>query len=566
MSKEQIKIFITWASWFVWKPFLKKVLSKFVDAKIYVLINNSDIDFEDSRLEKINCSLKNISSLKDIIMNCHYFFHIAANATFGDKEDYDSINYIPTKDIVDILKQSKIIEDFIFISTIWVLDRNKKDNLKNLLNANSIPSPTSKYGASKLKAEKYILSSWIPYTIIRPTWIWWPDMRRKSHINEFISMIYKKSILAKCNFPWKVSLIHVEDLADILCNAIDNKNIINKVYIAETESMSIWEIFKIISEKIYKKDLKQIFIPRFQWFFSRIHHILPLVVNNLFVDYLCALDIWLKKDFNIKNYKKIKDNINEVIDTNINNSWYWIITWANSGIWLSLANLLIKKWEKLVLIDKETNNIDNIEWNKIIFKKDLSLENSIFEITERINKYKIKVLVNNVWIGFKWDYEKLNLEQIKLTLNVNIIANILITKALMDNLIRDWSIIVNIASSAWYFPLPWMSLYAASKAFVLSRSRSLWMELNGKCKVITFSPSWTNTNFQKIANVNKEDSGKWLLSPDFVAKKIYKSVIKNKSSFILLWWIKVQILMLVLKFLPSKITTYVQWILFKKMR
>jgi hypothetical protein len=51
-------------------------------------------------------------------MNCHYFFHIAANATFGDKEDYDSINYIPTKDIVDILKQSKIIEDFIFISTI----------------------------------------------------------------------------------------------------------------------------------------------------------------------------------------------------------------------------------------------------------------------------------------------------------------------------------------------------------------------------------------------------------------------------------------------------------------
>jgi hypothetical protein len=36
-----------------------------------------------------------------------------------------------------------------------------------------------------------------------------------------------------------MSWIHVEDLADILCNAIDNKNIINKVYIAETESMSI---------------------------------------------------------------------------------------------------------------------------------------------------------------------------------------------------------------------------------------------------------------------------------------------------------------------------------------
>jgi len=151
-------------------------------------------------------------------------------------------------------------------------------------------------------------------------------------------------------------------------------------------------------------------------------------------------------------------------------------------------------------------------------------------------------------------------------LNVNITANILITKVLMNNLIRDGSTIVNIASSAWYFPLPWMSLYAASKAFVLSRSRALWIELKGKCKVVTFSPSWTNTNFQKVANVKKEDSGTWLLTPDFVAKKIYQSVIKDKSSFILLWWVKVQILMLVLKFLPSKITTYIQWVLFKTMR
>ena len=137
---------------------------------------------------------------------------------------------------------------------------------------------------------------------------------------------------------------------------------------------------------------------------------------------------------------------------------------------------------------------------------------------------------------------------------------------LMGKLKKEWSTIVNIASSAWYFPLPGMAIYAASKSFLLNRSRSLRSELYGECNVITFSPSGTNTNFQGNAWVKKGNDGEGLLSPEFVANKIYKSVIDRKKNFILLSWIKTKWLFLILKNIPIKISTKIWWLLFKKLR
>ena len=78
---------------------------------------------------------------------------------------------------------------------------------------------------------------------------------------------------------------------------------------------------------------------------------------------------------------------------------------------------------------------------------------------------------------------------------------------------------MNIASSVAYHPLPGMSVYAASKAFIKSWSLALSEELRGTNRVVTFSPSGTHTNFQASGGIGgRDDAG--LLEPADVARAI----------------------------------------------
>jgi short-subunit dehydrogenase len=60
--------------------------------------------------------------------------------------------------------------------------------------------------------------------------------------------------------------------------------------------------------------------------------------------------------------------------------------------------------------------------------------------------------------------------------------------------------IINLSSIAGFQPLPYMSVYAATKAFVLNFSEALWAENQDKgVKVIAVCPGPTQTNFFDIA-------------------------------------------------------------------
>lgn len=65
--------------------------------------------------------------------------------------------------------------------------------------------------------------------------------------------------------------------------------------------------------------------------------------------------------------------------------------------------------------------------------------------------------------------------------------------------------ILNIASVAAFQPVPYIGEYAATKAFVLSFSRSLWKELRPKGITVTaLCPYWTRTEFFDVAQ-NKDE-------------------------------------------------------------
>ena len=62
--------------------------------------------------------------------------------------------------------------------------------------------------------------------------------------------------------------------------------------------------------------------------------------------------------------------------------------------------------------------------------------------------------------------------------------------------------IINVASTAGFQPLPFMSIYGATKAFVLSFTEALWAEYYGKgVRIFCLCPGNTKTEFHQIAGV-----------------------------------------------------------------
>ena len=452
-----MNILITGATGFLGQTFLAELLKALnAEGSVYVL-TRSGISITDRRIKPLKGSLETVAQFSAEIRNCDYVFHLAANAAFGNDFDYDSVNYRPTVDLLQILKGSPRLKNFIFTSTIGAVDRAPGDDCSKPLIVLSKPSPTSLYGQSKLKAEHAIIESGLPYTILRPTWVYGKAMRTASHINKFIAMVLEKNPVAHIKLPGMVSLIHVKDLAMALVRCIGNDKIINKIYFAETESLSLGDIFKIIYTKIHGREPFQIPMPSFKFLVGKLHARVPITVSNLFVNYLWARDEDFRKDFELENITRFKVSVQDVIETNIHICGYWVITGANSGIGLALAHELHEHGKKLILIDKDTDNLGPLN-RHVIVKADLSDRSQLVELCRKVSEYRIYCFVNNAGVGFKKSQQNISLDEIEKTIAVNVQAPVLMVKLLQDNLLANQSVIITIASSIAYNPLPYMGV------------------------------------------------------------------------------------------------------------
>ena len=547
--KSPITVFVTGGTGFVGRNFIRHALEKLPpDAMIYLLARKP-VKQVDPRIKILIGDLEHIEKYAGELRLSDYVFHIGALSTFGNDADYDRINFVPTKTIVDLLSESTVLKNFVFLSTIGAVDRAKEDDCSSPLTITHKANPTSKYGQSKYCAEQYIIGSSIPYVIIRPAWVYGRDMRSKSHINVFASMIAEKSFISHLSFPGTVSLVHNDDLCAALVNCIDNPHVIGKTYFGVTESLPLGKIFALIYERIFHSKPIQIPVPRINFLFSRFHSRISLKLSNLFLDYLCARDDRFVRDFHLDHMKGFSGSVGDVTDTNTTCAGYWVITGANSGIGHELARLLRKSGKKLILIDRKTDRLKDFA-KDIVLEADLADYEDLKKISETVRDRKIYCLVNNAGVGFRKSTNEIAVDEIMQSVLVNALAPILLTKLLLDAMIENGSVVVNIASSVAYNPLPHMSLYSSTKAMLMNWSESLTYELRNTNRVITFSPSGTDTDFQARAGVKKTDGGKGLLEPSYVAGRIIKAVHKNTPVVILGW--KTQLLLFFSKFLPRR--------------
>src|SRR4051794_20370913 len=166
-----------------------------------------------------------------------------------------------------------------------------------------------------------------------------------------------------------------------------------------------------------------------------------------------------------------------------------LITGASSGIGLHLAHEFAKHGHPLVLVAPVEAELREVAAHmKIkhgvdarVIAKDLEQPNAAEEIYAQLagNGVQVEILVNNAGHGFHGKWAEQPLEHDLSMVRLNVEAVLRLTKLFLPPMVqRKRGRILNVASVAGFLPGPLMATYSAPKAFVLSWSEALSVELD----------------------------------------------------------------------------------------
>ena len=216
-----------------------------------------------------------------------------------------------------------------------------------------------------------------------------------------------------------------------------------------------------------------------------------------------------------------------------------MITGASSGIGYDLSKKFIKQGYQLVLVARDGQKLEKIasEFKKnhaaeiICIKKDLSQPHAGKEIFETLKNKNIfvEVLVNNAGFGLHGSYAETDLNKELDMVNLHIGSFLYLTKVFLKDMIsKKTGKILNVGSVYSYSSVPNQSVYAATKAFMLSFSESLRHELKGSgIHVTLLCPGITQTEFRKRMGVSDKKSHHGMSSKQ-VADIAYQALMKKK--------------------------------------
>ncbi len=165
-----------------------------------------------------------------------------------------------------------------------------------------------------------------------------------------------------------------------------------------------------------------------------------------------------------------------------------LITGASNGIGYELAKVHAEKGDNLVLVARRKDRLDELkkeleEIYKIsvfTLEKDLSLPGSALEVFNELKSKDLSIdyLVNNAGFGDFGLFAESDWNKQERMINLNIMSLAHLTRLFLPDMIRNGKgKILNLASTAAFQPGPTMSVYFATKAFVLSFSQALNEEL-----------------------------------------------------------------------------------------
>ncbi len=226
---------------------------------------------------------------------------------------------------------------------------------------------------------------------------------------------------------------------------------------------------------------------------------------------------------------------------------YALITGASKGIGKAIAIELASRKTDVLLVARSAENLQHLadelgkkyDIKTAYLALDLSAENAAQQVFDwcRKENFSINILVNNAGYGLSGKFDKYTLEENLNMLQLNTMVPVALTQLFLPQLLsQPKAYILNTASSAAYQSVPGLSLYAATKAFLLSFSRGLHQELRTTTVSVTcVSPGATDTDFVVRAQLGARGlkaAQQVNMTPEAVAKIAVKAMFREKPEVI----------------------------------
>lgn len=226
---------------------------------------------------------------------------------------------------------------------------------------------------------------------------------------------------------------------------------------------------------------------------------------------------------------------------------YALITGASKGIGRAIARELAARGHNVLLVARSEDLLQQLsaeiasrhnvatDWLAL----DLSRPEAPQNVCDwcRARGYVINILVNNAGYGLSGPFEKYSLQEHLNMMQLNMSTMVGMTRLFLPGLrSRPKGYILNVASSAAYQAVPNLTLYAATKAFVLAFSRGLHQELHkSPVSVTCVSPGATDTDFPNRAQLGEKGmkaAEKVNMTPETVASLAVKAMFAGRSEVI----------------------------------
>jgi len=232
-----------------------------------------------------------------------------------------------------------------------------------------------------------------------------------------------------------------------------------------------------------------------------------------------------------------------------------IVTGASSGLGAEFARQLARRGADLVLVARRADRLESLaaELTRAhgvtvtTVARDLGAPDAGRTLRAELEARGIHAtgLVNNAGFGTHDAFADEDPDRLQSMIALNISALVDLSRAYLDPLsAADTGILINVASLLGFQPIPYMSVYAATKAFVLSFTEALWEETRGtNLRVLAVNPGAMKTEFFDAAGSQTADLGTKRATPEHVVtialdtldrRSAPPSVVTNSRSLTLL--------------------------------
>ena len=212
-----------------------------------------------------------------------------------------------------------------------------------------------------------------------------------------------------------------------------------------------------------------------------------------------------------------------------------LITGASSGIGECFAQNLDKLGSTLILTARSENKLLEMASrmkDTYVIAGDLSKKEFPKELYNKIKEkgLEVDILINNAGFGYSGKFLDNPMENYDEMINLNVCSLTHLTHLFLKDMVNNKKGgIINISSLASFQPIPYFSIYAATKAFVTSFTLSLYEEYRDhNVNILGVCPGYTKTNFNKRAQMNSQPVAGYLMTSQEVVDESLRAYQKGK--------------------------------------